>query len=147
MEWLISILCLIAGIIIGFFSAKYLFEPKQATNEAEEEEKSLKQFMTEQADLHIRESQSVLRRIQEQCSALDEQLSHYQNVLDETNRETSDNNLEYFSQQASLHLKTQKRESGKQRVNADYQPLDYSEGNSGLLAGNKSKHSETTQNS
>lgn len=148
MDWLMSILCLIAGIVIGFFVAKFLFEPKQSVNDSQDEEKSQKQFMAEQANLHIHESQTVLRRIQEQCDALNEQLTHYQQVMDETSRETTDSNLEYFSQQASLHLKTQKREAAKQRANADYQPLDYSEGNSGLLAaGAAKKHSETSQNS
>lgn len=148
MEWLTSGIFLVVGVIIGFFVAKYLFEPKQADSAAEQEEKSQKQFMAEQANLHIHESQSALARIQEQCAALNEQLSHYQQVIDETNREKSENNLEYFSQQASLHLKTKKSDKSKQRINADYQPLDYSEGNSGLLAGAvKEKHSETSQSS
>lgn len=148
MEWLTSILFLMVGLGIGFFVAKFLFEPKQELENKDEEEKSQKQFMAEQANLHIHESQAVLRRIEEQTAALKEQLNHYQQVMEETTREKTENNLEYFSQQASLHLKTQKRESAKERVNADYQPLDYSEGNSGLFANAATKkHSETTPSS
>lgn len=143
MDWLIGIVLLVAGIGIGIFVGKTLFEPKRPTANEEAKEKSEKQLIAEQANIHISETQSALGKIQEQCAVLAEQLNHYQLIIDETTTDKELNQLEYFHQQATLHLKTQKKEPKKER-NTDYQPLDYSEGQSGLFAGDAKKHSETS---
>ncbi len=144
MDWLIGLLLLVFGIVIGFFVGKYLFEPKQKAAEDEAQEKSEKQLMAEQANLHISETQIMLQKLQQQCQLINEQLSHYQAVVEETTQDKGNNKLEFYHQQASMHLKTQKKERSKQPSKADYQPLDYSEGSSGLFAGDKKKHSETS---
>lgn len=143
MDWLIGILLLVAGIGIGVFIGKTLFETKRPNASEEAKEKSEKQLMAEQANLHISETQNSINKIQEQCALLAEQLNHYQVVVDETTADKDVNQLEYFHQQATLHLKTQKKEPKKVRK-TDYQPLDYSEGQSGLFAGDAKKHSETS---
>lgn len=143
MEWIIGSTMLVLGLGLGVFIGKYLFSPKQNNVEEVEKTKSEKQLIAEQANLHISETQSALSKIKEQCQQLDEQLQHYQTVIDETTQEKEANQLEYFSQQASLHLKTQKKAPKKERK-TDYQPLDYSEGQSGLFAGEAKKHSETS---
>lgn len=143
MEWLVGILLLLAGVVIGFFIGKFLFAPKPVDQATQQQEKTEKQLMAEQANLHIHETQAALNKIQDQCRSLTEQLSHYQNVVEETSKDKDQNQLEYFNQQASLHLKTQKKEPKNERK-TDYQPLDYSEGQSGLFMGDKKKHSETS---
>lgn len=143
MDWLIGVILLVAGIGIGTFIGKVLFEPKRASASDEAKEKSEKQMIAEQANLHISETQSSLSKIQEQCAVLAEQLDHYRLVIDETTADKEVNQLEYFHQQATLHLKTQKKEPKKERK-TDYQPRDYSEGQSGLFAGDAKKHSETS---
>lgn len=144
MDWLIGLLLLIAGIIIGFFVGKYLFEPKQQTNAAEEQEKSEKQLLADQANIHIEEVQSLLDGFQQHCARMAEQVEHYKAIIEETNQEKTTNNLEYYNQQASLHLRTKKTDRSKKSSKSDYQPLDYSEGSSGLFVGDKNKHSETS---
>lgn len=148
MDWLTSILFLVAGVIIGFFVAKFLFEPKVKSDDQQQSEKTEKQMMAEQANLHINETQLAVQKIQEQCASLAEQLNHYQGVVEETSRDKDANQLEYYGQQAALHLKTKKSSASVKRAATDYQPLDYSEGNSGIFEDTKAPetHSETTQN-
>lgn len=143
MDWIIGSVALITGLGIGVFIGKFLFEPKKSTVDEVEKNKTEKQVIAEQTNLHVTETQAALNKIQEQCHLLTEQLNHYQGVINETTQEKEANQLEYFNQQASLHLKTQKREAKKVRK-TDYQPLDYSEGQSGLFAGDAKKHSETS---
>ena len=143
MEWLIGSAMLLVGLGSGLFIGKVLFSPKISHAEDAEKTKSEKQLIAEQANVHINETQAALGKIQEQCQRLSEQLQHYQTVIDETTQEKDVNQLEYFNQQATLHLKTQKKEPKKERK-TDYQPLDYSEGQSGLFAGEAKKHSETS---
>lgn len=143
MDWIIGSVALLVGLGAGLFSGKILFEPKQSTVNEVEKSKSEKQVIAEQATLHVNETQTALSKIQEQCKLMTEQLEHYQGVITETTQEKDANQLEYFHQQASLHLKTQKKEPKKVRK-TDYQPLDYSEGQSGLFAGEAKKHSETS---
>lgn len=143
MDWIIGSIALLVGLGIGVFLGKVLFEPKQSTVSEVEKSKSEKQVIAEQANLHVNETQTALSKIQEQCKLMTEQLEHYQSVITETTQEKDVNQLEYFHQQASLHLKTQKKEPKKVRK-TDYQPLDYSEGQSGLFAGDAKKHSETS---
>lgn len=143
MEWIIGVTTLALGLGLGVLIGKFLFSPKHHNVDELEKSKSEKQVIAEQANLHINETQSSLSKIQEQCKLLSEQLQHYKTVIDETTQEKESSHLEYFSQQASLHLKTQKKEPKKVRK-TDYQPLDYSEGQSGLFAGEAKKHSETS---
>jgi len=143
MDWIIGLALFVAGVALGVLAGKFLFSESKATDENKEKAVSEKQLIAEQAQIHVSETQSALSKIQEQCQLLTEQLSHYQTVVEETTKEQDATKLEYFNQQASLHLKTQKKEPKKERK-TDYQPLDYSEGQSGLFAGDKDKHSETS---
>jgi len=143
MDWLIGSALVFAGLMAGLLVGKLLFSAPAKTEQDKEAVKSEKQLIAEQAQIHITESQAALAKIQEQCQQLNNQLHHYQTVIEETTKEDDPNKLEYFNQQASLHLKTQKKEPKKERK-TDYQPLDYSEGQSGLFAGDAKKHSETS---
>lgn len=143
MDWIIGSALVVAGLIIGLIVGKFLFAPKKAIADEVARNKSEKQLIAEQATLHVSETQSALKKIKEQCKILDEQLQHYQDVVSETTTEKEVSQLEYYHQQASLHLKTHKKEK-KKESKTDYQPLDYSEGQSGLFAGDEKKHSETS---
>ena len=143
MDWIIGLLLLTVGVIIGFFVAKHLASTSSEQNN-QELETTIKQVLAQQASQHIHESRSVLDNIEQQCADLREQLHNYEHLLQE--QATDDKQqLAFFGDQASAYLRNKQPKKKEQSNKTDYQPLDYSAESSGLFDGTKNQQSEANE--
>lgn len=143
MDWIIGVLLLGAGAIIGFFVARQ-FAQRASEQNNQELETTIKQILAQQASQHIVESRSVLDNIEQQCSNLREQLDNYEHLLQEQAVDDKEQ-LAFFGDQAAAYLRNKQPKKKAQQNKTDYQPLDYSAQSSGLFDGTKNQQSEVNE--
>lgn len=143
MDWIIGLLLLAVGIVIGFFVAKNILQSNSQAQANEEKELTAKEVLAQQSVNHINDSREMLNNIETQCVALKQQLDSYQSLLAEDTRD--DSKLTYFGDQASAYLQNKQPERKRKEADkTDYQPRDYTDGSSGLFDGTKNKQAEST---
>jgi len=143
MDWIIGLLLITAGAIIGFFVAKH-FSRSSSEQNSQELETTIKQVLAQQAGQHILGSRAVLDNIEQQCVDLREQLDNYEHLLQE---QVSDDEqpMSFFGDQASAYLRNKQPKKKEQSSKTDYQPLDYSAESSGLFDGTKNQQTEANE--
>lgn len=142
MDWVVGILLLVVGGVIGFFAAKYFFSVKNIAPNTEQTEKTIKEIMAQQAAEHLEASRNTLQSLRQQCDALGVQLDSYQALLSAQSQDSSAQQLSYFGEHASLYLRNKQAQQKRQKSSADFQPRDFSAESSGLFSGSKSDQTE-----
>lgn len=145
MDWIIGLLLLVAGGVIGFFVARYFFDGGQSKSMAPSNEQHVKELMAEQASGHIEQSRKIIDTLQTQCENLSLQLDSYQNLLNSANQEEGTEQLSYFGQDADLIIRNKLANQKRKRVPTESQPRDFSSGSSGLFDGSKNQQVVDTQ--
>lgn len=138
MDWMIGVLLLIVGAIIGFFSAKFL-TAKQAVNSAGSNEQTVKEIMAQQAASHLNQSRQMVNDIQAQCDALQSQLTMYEQLLASDASEDTQQRLSFFGQDADLYIRNKQPTPKRSPSSAETQPRDFSGQGSGLFSGSKNQ--------
>lgn len=133
MDWLIGILLIVAGAIVGFFAAKYFLTQSNKAQSAAQSEKSEAELLAEQALIHVSHSRKMLEEIQRQSNALQSQMDAYEDILIQSKHSKDGESMPFFSEQATTFLRTKQKEVKPASVATGYQPQDYSEGSTGLL--------------
>lgn len=133
MDWLIGVLLLVSGALIGFFVAKQLLKKSALEISSETKQESSKQLFIQQAGVHLEGAFSVLTSIEKQCDDARLQLEHFQSQLKLYSQDDANQPDHYFGEQAAMYLRN--AESGKAKVasTTTTQPRDYSGEASGLL--------------
>jgi uncharacterized membrane-anchored protein YhcB (DUF1043 family) len=137
MDWLIGVLLLVVGGIIGFFVAKFVSAKHSSSTESESGEQTTRELMTEQANSYLHESKQIVQQIENQSQALKQQLEAYEallTVLPETD-ETSGHH--YFGEHAATYLRHKSAKQIRSKSSSGVQPLDFSSQSSGLFSGDK----------
>lgn len=143
MDYLIALLILAAGIIIGFFVGKQAKGTYKQTSA--DIEQQVKQLLRQQADSFMQESASSLQGLQSQLNNLQQQFAAYQTLLQPQQDAKKHKALHFFGEQADVYLTNQQQSQPRQKNKADTQPLDFSDGNSGLFTGNPEIDSAKSQ--
>lgn len=139
MDWIIGLLLLLVGGVIGFFTAKVLLGRPQQEQSDKSTEQTMKQIMAQQAATHLSESRQVLESLTQQCDNLREQLDAYEGLVEVNMREEDGNRLNYFGEHAAVYIRNAQNSGKTKREPSEFQPRDFSSGSSGLFDGSKNK--------
>ena len=134
MDWLIGVVLVLVGAVIGFFVAKYVYFDKEKTSKDGQKEQTLKDVMVQQSLNHVAES----RKIAEQLENLD----NYESSLSLLNADAQSSNVSFFGEHASAFLQNKEQKVTREKDSADVQPLDFSNQSSGLFSGSENVHPE-----
>jgi uncharacterized membrane-anchored protein YhcB (DUF1043 family) len=136
MDWLIGILLLVVGSIIGFFVAKFVNGNNSLPKENESNEQTIKELMAQQASSYLLETRKIAQQFEQQAQVLQQQVEAYEQVLktDEKGLD-GDNRLDYFGEHASSYLRNKSTKQARSKSSANVQPLDFSSESSGLFKG------------
>lgn len=139
MDWIIGLLLLVAGGVIGFFVAKFVFNDRREVDSDKSNEQTMKQIMAQQATTHINETRQVLDSMEAQCDNLREQLNAYEGLLEVNTQSEDGNKLNYFGEHATVYIRNTQNTSKTKREPSEFQPRDFSSGSSGLFDGSKNQ--------
>jgi uncharacterized membrane-anchored protein YhcB (DUF1043 family) len=145
MDWIIGLLLLVAGGVIGFFIAKYYFDGGFSKAKTQSNEQQVKELMAQQANGHIQQSRDIIDSLQTQCENLSLQLDNYQSLLNSASQDEDTEQLSYFGQDADLIIRNKLANQKRKRVPTESQPRDFSSGGSGLFDGSKNQQVADTQ--
>ncbi|WP_168171487.1 DUF1043 family protein [Lacimicrobium sp. SS2-24] len=135
MDWVIGLLLLLCGAVMGYFIG--LFFAKRKTEKASglHLENEIKSMLSEQGHIHINECRHVLEAMEKQSEQLKQQLDHYETLLQHPEEDGDSPQLNYFGDHASAYLRNQGKPRKPQSQTPDYQPRDYPSASSGLFSG------------
>ncbi|UAA38436.1 DUF1043 family protein [Paraneptunicella aestuarii] len=139
MDWLVGILLVVVGAIVGFFVAKYFLTQSGKAKTKSHTEQSERELLTEQALIHVSHSRKMLEEIQRQSNALQAQMDAYEDIIIQTKGMKDGDSLPFFSDQATTFLRSKQKEVKTTSQDIGFQPPDYSQGNSGLFGSSKTE--------
>ena len=142
MDFIVGLLLLIGGGIIGFFAARHFYAQGAATSDNEAGIREQFQLASAQ---HLRESRLLLEAVQNQCEALRDQLDAFESSVAEPTQDDNEPKLAFFGDQASAYLRSQQQKDVRTKAVRDDQPLDYSGQGSGLFTGSKKQQSNAAE--
>lgn len=137
MDWLVGLLLLLVGGVIGFFVAKYFNEEKQNTPNKAENEQTIQELMNQQAAMHVQETKQIAESLITQSASLKQQLESYEQLLTNQQALPDGSSLNYFGEHTAAYLRNKSTKPARVKSNADVQPLDFSSQGSGLFSGNE----------
>ena len=137
MDWLIGLLLLVVGGIIGFFVTKFVNINGKNTSASADNEQTIQELMTQQASLHVQESKQIIGNVITQAEALKSQIENYEQQLINQQTGPEGSSLSYFGEHAGTYLRNKSTTPVREQTNADVQPLDFSSQSSGLFSGNE----------
>ncbi len=135
MDWLVGMLLLVAGAVIGYFVARYFNQDEQKTQNQAEHEQTIQQLMVQQATEHLHQSKKIAEEMTQKTAALNEQITNYEQLLIKQKSGAEDSQLNYFGEHASTYLRNKDKTPSREKSNADIQPLDFASESSGLFSG------------
>ncbi len=136
MDWIVGLLLLVVGMVIGFFISKFLTDKKMAEQESKLNDNSLKEIMANNAAAHVNQTREIVEALQSKCQDLSQQLDAYENVLQSSQSGGSeDEKLSYFGEDAAMYIRNRQAKQKRKRSDAEFQPRDFSNESSGLFDG------------
>ena len=132
MDWVIAVLLLSTGALIGFFAARHTKRPNQL--EQDNQRQSDKEVFLQHASTHLEEVFNQIADVEKYCSAARMELTHLQSRIKTFSRDGEDIQPHFFGEQAGAYLRD--AESQKEQINRQstgVQPKDYSGKSSGLF--------------
>jgi len=137
MDWLIGLLLLVVGGLIGFFVSKYFNENNQASPDTQQNEKTIQELMSQQAAMHVQESKKIVENLLSQSQNLKQQIDNYEQLLINQNAGPEGSSLNYFGEHTSAYLRNKSMKPIREKSSADIQPLDFASQSSGLFSGSE----------
>ncbi|MFT6896565.1 MAG: uncharacterized membrane-anchored protein YhcB (DUF1043 family) [Paraglaciecola sp.] len=135
MDWLIGVLLLVVGLVIGFFVAKYVYDGKAASSQATQKEQTLRDIMAQQSQVHIDDTRKIAGQFEQVSRVLNDKLDAYEKQLNSKTNGPQGVNLSYFGEHTSAFLQRENTKIPRDKVTSDVQPLDFSDQGSGLFNG------------
>jgi uncharacterized membrane-anchored protein YhcB (DUF1043 family) len=140
MDWLVGLLLLLVGGIIGFFVAKYFSQEKQSVSDKAAGEQTIQELMHQQAAMHIQETKQIAEKLIAQSATLKQHVENYEQLLINQQAGPEGSSLNYFGEHTTAYLRNKSTKPTREKSSADIQPLDFSSQSSGLFSG----HEETS---
>ncbi|MBU3002255.1 ZapG family protein [Paraglaciecola arctica] len=145
MDWLVGVLLLLVGGIIGFFVAKFFNnKPNNESDEAAGKQ-TIQELMHQQAAMHIQETKQIADKLVTQSTELQRQIDNYENLLISQQAGPEGNSLNYFGEHTTAYLRNKNTQPTRERATADVQPLDFSSESSGLFSGQEETPTKETK--
>ncbi len=135
MDWLIGVVLVLVGAVLGFFVAKYVYVDKEKSSKDSQKEQTLKDVVIQQSLNHVEESRKIAEQLEKQCQVLTQNLDNYESSLSLLNTDVQSNNVSFFGEHASPFLQNKEQKVKREKDSADVQPLDFSNQSSGLFSG------------
>lgn len=139
MDWIIGLLLLAVGVIIGFFINKYFADKKLAEQASKLNEGTLKEVMAQNAADHLSQSREIVDALRAKCEDLAEQFDSYENVLNASQIQVDGESLSFFGEHATVFIRHQQDKQKRKKETPEFQPRDFSSGGSGLFSDAKNK--------
>ncbi|MFT5837624.1 MAG: uncharacterized membrane-anchored protein YhcB (DUF1043 family) [Flavobacteriales bacterium] len=136
MDWLVGILLLLIGAVVGFFVAKFFSKAKHHPSDKNASEQTIQELMNQQAVMHVQETKQIVENITTQSAALKQQIENYEQLLINQQAGPEDGSLNYFGEHTTAYLRNKNDKPPRAKSTADVQPLDFSSHSSGLFSGN-----------
>ena len=143
MDWLVGLLLLLVGGIIGFFVTKFFNKKNASSLDKVASEQTIQELMNQQAVNHVLETRQIADNLIAQSASLKQRVEDYEQLLisQQTGPEGS---LNYFGEHATAYLRNKSAKPTREKSSAGTQPLDFSSQSSGLFSGTeKSSVKET----
>jgi uncharacterized membrane-anchored protein YhcB (DUF1043 family) len=137
MDWLVGLLLLLVGVVIGFFVAKLFNKEKQITSDKAASEQTILELMSQQAVKHVQETKQIAENLMTQSATLKQQIENYEQLLISQKAGSQGNSLNYFGEHTTAYLRNKSTKPTREKSSADVQPLDFSSHSSGLFSGNE----------
>jgi uncharacterized membrane-anchored protein YhcB (DUF1043 family) len=137
MDWLVGLLLLLVGVVIGFFVAKLFNKEKQITSDKAASEQTIQELMSQQAVKHVQETKQIAENLMTQSATLKQQIENYEQLLISQKAGSQGNSLNYFGEHTTAYLRNKSTKPTRKKSSADVQPLDFSSHSSGLFSGNE----------
>ncbi|GAC15817.1 ZapG family protein [Aliiglaciecola lipolytica] len=138
MDWIVGLLLLVVGMIIGFFISKFFVERKFAEQASKQNENTVKEIMAQNATDHISQTRDIVTNLQSRCDDLVAQLDAYENVLIASQTDDTEK-LTYFGEQATVYIRHQQAKQKRKSETPEFQPRDFSGERTGLFTDAKNK--------
>ena len=145
MDWLIGILLLVTGAIIGYFVAKYVSNKEIVDKSSGENEHTIKELMIQQASQHLHETKLIAEQLAAKSESLKQQIENYEQLIINQSAGDEASSLNYFGEHASTYLRNKNLPPKRDNSNADIQPLDFSAQGSGLFSGDEELSEKETK--
>ncbi|MFQ3236987.1 MAG: uncharacterized membrane-anchored protein YhcB (DUF1043 family) [Paraglaciecola sp.] len=142
MDWLIGVLLLVVGLVIGFFVAKYVYDGKAVSSQATQKEQTLRDIMTQQSQAHVDDTRKIAGQFEQYSRALNDKLDAYEKQLNSKNNGQQGVNFNYFGEHTSAFLQRENTKIPRDKGTSDVQPLDFSDKASGLFNGTEKQAKE-----
>ncbi|GAB3011701.1 ZapG family protein [Bowmanella dokdonensis] len=139
MDWIIGLLLLLCGAVIGFFVARFGLGQKSDSTSGINIEQDLKRMLAEQGAIHVEECRQILAGIEQQSALLKTQLEHYESLLEPQQTDEDAPQLSYFGEHTAAYLRNQAKKTSPVKQTTDYQPRDYANTGTGLFTGQRGK--------
>ena len=81
MDWLIGVVLVLVGAVLGFFVAKYVYVDKEKSSKDSQKEQTLKDVVIQQSLNHVEESRKIAEQLEKQCQVLTQNLDNYDCLL------------------------------------------------------------------
>jgi uncharacterized membrane-anchored protein YhcB (DUF1043 family) len=137
MDWLIGLLLLVVGGIIGFFVAKYVNSKGGKSSESSANEQTIQELMYQQAAVHVQETKQIAENLITQSATLKKQIEDYEQLLISQQTGPERSSLNYFGEHTTAYLRNKSTKPSREKSSADVQPLDFSSQSSGLFSVNE----------
>ena len=139
MDWLVGLLLLVVGGIIGFFVAKFISNEKPVASDKAESEQTILELMNQQAVMHVQESKQIAEILIAQSATLKQQVENYEQLLINQQAGPEGSSLNYFGEHTTAYLRNKSRKPVREKSSAEVQPLDFSSQSSGLFSGQEAE--------
>ena len=134
MDLLIPFGLLAVGLIIGFFTARYLYVEKYENDTNKASVADVKAVMTQQAEHHVFQTKQTLEILQHQIDTLRHQFQDYEDQFISQEDNTDKPKMSFFGEQATAMLRSNHKMDKKNRQTvAGEQPRDFANAGSGLF--------------
>jgi len=145
MDWLVGLLLLLVGGIIGFFVAKFFNTKKHSASKKAASEHTIQELMHQQAAMHVQETKQIAEKLVAQSTTLRQQVENYEQLLINQQAGPEGSSLNYFGEHTTAYLRNKSPKAAREKSSADIQPLDFSSQGSGLFSGHEEVPAKETK--
>ncbi|MFT6988344.1 MAG: uncharacterized membrane-anchored protein YhcB (DUF1043 family) [Paraglaciecola sp.] len=145
MDWLIGLLLLLVGGVIGFFVAIFFNRKNPNTSDKAASEQTIQELMYQQAAVHVQETKQIAENLIAQSASIKQQVEDYEQLLISQQAGAQGSSINYFGEHTTAYLRNKSTKPVREKSSADVQPLDFSSHSSGLFSGNEEATSKDTK--
>jgi uncharacterized membrane-anchored protein YhcB (DUF1043 family) len=145
MDWLVGLLLLVVGGIIGYFVSKFVSKEQLSEADKSASGQTVQELMHQQAAMHIQETKQIAEKLVAQSTTLQQQVENYEQLLISQQAGPEGSSLNYFGEHTTAYLRNKSTKPTREKSSADIQPLDFSSQSSGLFSGHEETSTKETK--